>query len=101
MKRVLYLCALVCLGGTGYYALKLATMPNLMGEAIAAVDSHDREARGDVDAAMEQMPEAEEYLKDGGLFLLGFGASLMLARRQRSIAPVGLAANPGRRGRVR
>jgi hypothetical protein len=29
------------------------------------------------------MPEAEGYLKGGALFLVGFAASLMLARRVR------------------
>ena len=81
MKRILYLCAFACLVGACYYAIQLVTMPNLMGEAIEAVDSHDREAPGDVDAAKEQMPQAERYLKDAGLFLLGFGASLMVSRR--------------------
>ena len=81
MKRILYLCAFACLVGAGYYALQLFTMPNLIGEAIEAVDSHDRGAAGDVDAAKEQMPEAERYLKDAALCLLGFGASLMVSRR--------------------
>jgi hypothetical protein len=83
VKRVLYVCAFACLVGACYYALQLVTMPNLMGEAIAAVDSHDRGAAGDVDAARAQMPEAEGFLKDGGLFLLGFGASILIARRVR------------------
>jgi len=83
VKRILYLCALACLAGVVVYAVRLASMPNLVGEAIEAVDKHDPAARDDVEAAREQSPEAEQYLKDAGLFLLGFGALLMLARRVR------------------
>jgi hypothetical protein len=83
VKRILYFCAFACLVGVVVYAVRFASMPNLMGEAIEALDNHDPSAREDVEAAREQNPEAERYLKDAGLFLLGFGASLMLARRVR------------------
>ena len=83
LKRALYLCALACLVGVGVYAFQFMSMPNAMGEAIEAVDNHDRSAREDVEAARDQMPQAEGYLKGAGLFLLAFGASLVLARRVR------------------
>ncbi len=83
MKRLLYLCALACLAGVIVYAVRLASMPNLVGEAIEAVDNHDLSARDDVEAAQEQEPEAEGYLKIEGLFLLGCVASVVLARRVR------------------
>ena len=83
MKRILYLCAFACLAGAGYYAIQLMTMPNVFSEAVEAVDSHDPGASGDVDAARAQMPEAEGYLRTGGLFLIGFGALWVTARRVR------------------
>ena len=83
MKRVLYFCAVVCLVGTVVCTFQLVSMPNLIDEAIEAADNHDPSARGDVDAAREQMPEAEELLRNAGLFLLGFGASVAVARRVR------------------
>jgi hypothetical protein len=83
LKRALYFCAVACLVGVGVCAFQYMSMPNLTGEAIEAVDNHDRSALEDVEAAREQMPEAEGYLKGGALFLVGFAASLMLARRVR------------------
>jgi hypothetical protein len=83
VKRLLYLCALACLAGVIVYAVRLASMPNLVGEAIEAVDNHDPSAREDVEAAQDQEPEAEGYLKIEGLFLLGCVTSVMLARRVR------------------
>ena len=83
LKRALYFCAFACLVGVGVCVFQYMSMPNLTGEAIEAVDNHDRSAGDDVEAAREQMPEAEGYLKGGGLFLFGFGASMMLARLVR------------------
>jgi hypothetical protein len=83
LKRFFYLCAFACLTVAGYYAIQLISMPNVFSEAIEAVDSHDPGASGDVDAARAQLPEAEGYLRDAGLFLLGFGACFAVARRVR------------------
>ncbi len=83
LTRVLYFCALACLVGVGIYAFRYMSMPNAMGEAIEAVDNRDSTAREDVEAAREQMPEAEGYLRNAGLFLLGFGGFVMVARRTR------------------
>jgi hypothetical protein len=63
VKRLLYLCALACLEGVLVYAVRLASMPNLVGEAIEAVDNHDPAARDDVEAAQDQEPEAEDILR--------------------------------------
>jgi hypothetical protein len=58
-------------------------MPNTVGEAIDAVQNHDPSARADVEAAKEPNVVGDELLRDGGLFLLGFGVFVTLAKRGR------------------
>jgi hypothetical protein len=83
MKRGLYFCALLCLLGFAVCVDHLHNMPNLVSEAIEAVQSHDASAREDVEAAREPNPEGDALLRDAGLFLLGVGVFVMLARRSR------------------
>ena len=83
MKRGLYFCALLCLLGLAVCVDRLYNMPNLVSEAMEAVQNHDPSAREDVEAAREPNPEGDALLRDAGLFLLGFGAFVTLAKRSR------------------
>jgi hypothetical protein len=83
LKRVLYFCAVVCLAGVCVCVFRFASIPNTVGEAIDAVQNNDPSARADVEAAREPNQEGDDLLRDAGLFLLGFGVFVTLARRGR------------------
>jgi hypothetical protein len=83
MKRALNFCAVLCLLGLTVCGDQFYNLPSRMNDATDAVEDRYPSLREHMEAVREPAPKSYILLYGAGVFLLGFGVFVTLARRVR------------------